>query len=170
MVFGSLQDPLYSIPLGSPTDLQKRPYVHARRAPAAWHRRCTAAATSPCCCLGGYTGWVYRVGNTGYLPSQHPLCSRSPPASQRPQGAGPAQGAGWAGSREGGRTGTLRNTLNIRHSGTQERPPGPPPPSSQPLGGWGRGPGSPGKRARFRSLFHKVSQNGKVSPKLVNKA
>ena len=75
-------------------------------------------------------GWVYRVGirvgNTG-VPSQ-PACSRSPPADQRPPGAGPACRAGWVGCRVGGRTGD-----DGGRDGSQDHPAGPLQPPGPPL-------------------------------------
>ena len=105
---------------------------------------------------GGYNGWVIRDAIPGYYPAP------SPPADQRPKGAGPACGqggseAGWAypGGVDGGGDGPRY------HPGTAgaRSVPGP----SLYLG--------PCKcrltanRARFNLILLKVSQNGVVSPK-----
>ena len=57
--------PLYSTPLGSPTDMSKRSYVHVPGVPRVVVQR-------PCSGYGTWVGirWVYRVGVPGeYYPA-----------------------------------------------------------------------------------------------------
>ena len=118
--------------------------------------------------------WVYQGGCTGVgiqggytrvgVPGEYPAIP-SPPADQRPEGAGPACRAGWVGSRVGVQLGTVFGGGD-----------GPSTPLRGPVG-----PGRPslagtlqmpplGNKARLTSYFYKVSQNGRVSPEYVEKA
>ena len=116
----------------------------------------------------GYGDWggVYRVGNRvgiqgGY--TGYPARSRLPEESPRYSGAGPGTpaGGGVGGTWDSDVTGPfVRPSLRTHPPGPVGAPAGPLP-GSEPL---------LGQRARLRSLFHKVSQNGKVSPKSVEKA
>ena len=149
---------MFLYPLGSPMDPQKRSYVHVPRVTSRT-RQCVRHRSVR---LGPVPGWVYWVGipggNTGVLPS-HPATALSPPARQRPHGSGPSlQGrVVW---KQGGRP--LRVTVRwcARSPVPTLRA------RSVPL----QGPSlvqdcSPGKRARLRTYFLKVSQNPEVSPK-----
>ena len=107
-----------------------------------------------------------RVGIPGVVPSGTAL---SPPADQRPQGAGPGL-PGWVGSRVGapGSTGDGGGDGPCTHPGIARARsvpcralPGAGPSqiaASQPIG------------ARFDLILLKVSQNGQVSPEYVEKA
>ena len=116
---------------------------------------------------GGYNGWVYRWGTGRAIPDAHrqgPSCSRrcSDPAERARR---LLQGAGVVGSE-------CRTSWD-RSLGASVRP------CTHPCGARSVSPaGSPpwyrtsllGQRARFHYISHKVSQNGKVSPKSVEKA
>ena len=140
-MFGVPGTPLYSIPLGSPTGPQKRSYVPG---PACEH-----PVPSTSFVLGGglgaspgrYTGWVYRVGNTGAIPTQ-PLCSRRVPEAPATAGSGPSPrgGGGWV--RDPDVQWALRNTLNIDLR-TRRTPVPALPRLAGPTGAW-RGLGPPG--------------------------
>ena len=115
---------------------------------------------------GGYAGtglvragWVYRVGNTGYLPSQPALLGERYPRQRSGPRNPPCRGgwSGWSGiARANGGTGTVL----VPPSGPGQPARGPP--CTRTLQGptW----------ARFDLLFLKLSQNQEVSPKSVNKA
>ena len=84
--------PLYSIPLGSPTMVSKRSYVHAPATPATgvlMHRGDgQAGCTGQGCRQGGYTGWVIRgaiPGPTDYVPGEQTDSEAGP---GRPAGPG----------------------------------------------------------------------------------
>ena len=153
------ETPLYSIPLGSPRTGPNVSYVHAVD---VW---CTVVV----CVYGGVsrrctgTGWVagrvYRVGNTGTLPSH---AARGGPRSRTAKRARKAlQGPGVV-------------VLRVRtYWGRRRSYPHPSGPVGLAL------PALPGicpycrltaKGARFHVIFHKVSQNRRVSPKVVHKA
>ena len=74
--------PLYSTPLGSPTDLLKLPYVHVPEVPRSGAGHATSVYARPrplpAAWLGGYTGWVYRVGNTQAHPPRHQAARAEP--------------------------------------------------------------------------------------------
>ena len=81
--------------------------------------------------LGGYTGWVY-----GWvLQEYYPATALSPPADQRPEGAGP-RSAG-VGRKQGGRP------LRVPYPGAH---PAPVPPTPAPLG-------LPGPASLYRDLL-----------------
>ena len=163
MVFGVLRTPLYSIPLGSPTCPSKRSYVHV---PVT---RATVGSVLPSWCTPGpwdgwgLAGWVYRVGNTTGPACQGPL----PQGPQIPAKRAPEALQGRAGV--GGYLGTVPVDPFARPAlhppwhcqGPVGAPAGPLP---------GAGPASPSRRARFHYILLKVSQNGQVSPNILEKA
>ena len=110
---------------------------------------------------GGYIGGLYR-GTTHQLPR----AETHPPDSDRRERVLSCRGR--VVRKQGGAT-LSRVPVGVRPSHVPT-PSGPGRPSPAP----GRGlPGtclSPSKRARFRVPYLKVSQNGQVSPKSVNKA
>ena len=114
---------------------------------------------------GRVAGWVYRVGNTGTYPVA--ICPRAEvpqPASDCRERALPCRGrVGWK------QVGTdpfacpsTRNprTPPLRGPVAAPRAPGP----------WGSLGAPRSKRARFHVISWKVSEDGKVSPKSVEKA
>ena len=112
----------------------------------------------------GVQGWVYgvgtRVGYTGVLPSDHALLGeRSSDSEAGP--VEPCRGSEWV------VTGARANRRLDGH------PPPFGPGRSSPAGppwGYPWNAASWPITARLRSLFYKVSQNGRVSPKSVDKA
>ena len=74
------------LPLGSPTAAQKRSYVHAPMALPTHAPLATARACGWVRYQGGYTGWVYRVGNTEVQPrdqAEAVTAKRAPEAPTR---------------------------------------------------------------------------------------
>ena len=110
---------MYSIPLGSPTCLQKRPYVHARGDPSAWHCMFIAGSVYQ----GGY-GRVYRGGYTGWVIRGHPAARvhyREGPDTSEAGPVGPCRGPEWVG-------------IWSRPRGPVSARPAPGPPTPAPLG------------------------------------
>ena len=159
---GTLKYGCVLIPLGSPRVVSKRSYVHVPGVPGTvvW---CSAGHERGVPWV--HTGWVYRVGNTGYYPATQPLgpsCSRSKPTSEA--GPGSPRGLEWVGGCSG-RPGTVswhgaRPAPRYHPSGPVSPCRGLPVPGTLPTG----------KRARFHHISWKVSQNHEVSPNNVEKA
>ena len=120
-----------STTLGSPTGPQNWSYVHVPVVPRPWHQRCTASCGTAGCTRGGYTGWVYRVGNTRAIPGTQPRCSgRGPdPAERAPE----AQGLEWVGSGARAYLGTAAGTV-LPHPAGPVGPGQPDPPWAGPCG------------------------------------
>ena len=128
----------------------------------------TSAGAHTGCGTRWVTGWVYRVGIPGgctgrAIPVYYPAAA-SPPADQRPEGAGPALGR--VGRKQGGRP-----RVSGRRRGRLPEPPCGPGRALRALPVLG----PPecrltAKRARFHAYFYEVSQNGEVSLKSVHKA
>ena len=146
-----------SAPLGSPTPVSKRSYVHVPEVRYTVVVPGTSMSAGGVWYQGGYTGgyngWVYRVGNTG-TPSHRAL---SPPAGQRLQGAGPTPAGGRVVRKQGGRP--------LRVSQVQVRPPptpaGPGRYSPAPGGGLPGGSSSSPRGRHLRSFPVKLVKSAK---------
>ena len=79
---------MYSTPLGSPTGIQKRSYVHVPGDPRVVVQRPCSGVLAGYGTGVGIAGWVYRVGNTGPRHREEPtsISQRSGPVG--PAGAG----------------------------------------------------------------------------------
>ena len=90
------ETPLYSVPLGSPSPVSKRSYVHVPGVPRVVRDTVLVDVRAGLRVPGRVYGWVYRVGIPGgYYPGTLPgtrLLALSPEEGQRPQGAGPPPG------------------------------------------------------------------------------
>ena len=162
--------PLYSTPLGSPTVSSKWSYVHVPVVP--WPRggavlvdiraglRCRVGTRAGI--TGGYTGWVIR-GVPSYPAT---ALSTQPPDSDRRERASPAGGGGL----EAGWVRPLRVTRYPGPRYVRPHPFGARSPFPCPWQGAPWCSSSSGLRARFHDISYKVSQNGRVSPKYVQKA
>ena len=141
------------IPLGSPRPCSKRSYVHVPVSPRVVVQRPCSGVWGPGGYRGGYTGWVYRVGNTR-VPSQ----LESGGHIQRSGPRKPCKGwSGWDMSAAPARA-------------PRTHPSGPVGPLQGPPWFWGPLPASWPIRARFDLISTKVSQNDEVSPKKCHKA
>ena len=145
-----------SSPLGSPTDVSKRPYVHApgvlpTRAPLA-----TARAGVRVRDWGMGTGWV--VG--GVYRVYYPAARGGSRYSEAGPGS-PSMGLEWVVPGAG-------RPCAVTHPGTH--PCGARSPTGSLVPGWALNAASWPIRARFTSFSIKLSQNGQVSPENVEKA